>query len=83
MTEEVIRTGLNSVEPPLLKCAAGGSRPMTDARVQVTMHLIGRECLVHCHRTGAAFCMNNQARFDLATADDAPLIKEIAPYEAA
>jgi antitoxin HigA-1 len=36
-------------------------------------------------KTGAAFWMNIQARFDLETAEDvlAPQIKRIAPYEAA
>ena len=36
-------------------------------------------------KTGAAFWMNIQARFDLETAEDvlAPQIKKIAPYEAA
>ena len=35
-------------------------------------------------KTGAAFWMNIQARFDLETAEDvlAPHIKNIAPYEA-
>jgi addiction module HigA family antidote len=36
-------------------------------------------------KTGAAFWMNIQARFDLETTEDvlAPQIKKIAPYEAA
>jgi len=36
-------------------------------------------------KTGAAFWMNIQTRFDLETADDvlAPQIKKIVPYEAA
>ena len=36
-------------------------------------------------KTGAAFWMNMQARFDLETAEDvlAPQIRKIAPYEAA
>lgn len=36
-------------------------------------------------KTGAAFWMNIQARFDLETAEGAlaPQIKKIAPYEAA
>jgi hypothetical protein len=36
-------------------------------------------------KTGAAFWMNIQARFDLETAEDvlAPQIKKIVPYEAA
>jgi antitoxin HigA-1 len=36
-------------------------------------------------KTGAAFWMNIQARFDLETAEDvlAPQIKKIASYEAA
>jgi addiction module HigA family antidote len=36
-------------------------------------------------KTGAAFWMSIQARFDLETAEDvlAPQIKKIAPYEAA
>jgi plasmid maintenance system antidote protein VapI len=36
-------------------------------------------------KTGAAFRMNIQARFDLETAEDvlAPQFKNVAPYEAA